>query len=101
MRFVWLFAINRTTIPQIYFCSELVCAIIDLETVSLSVMCARLGHNLFISVFLLKFKLNILGIDSVMWVCSKKCGCLLRMTYADVVHFCLLQLINADKTTIF
>ena len=46
---VWLFAINRTTIPRIYNCSELVCAIVDLGTVGLSVMCAHYGHNLFIS----------------------------------------------------
>ena len=48
-RLVWLFAINRTTIPRIYNCSELVCAIVDLGTVGLSVMCAHYGHNLFIS----------------------------------------------------
>ena len=48
-RLVWLFAINRTTIPRIYNCSELVCAIVDLDTVGLSVMCAHYGHNLFIS----------------------------------------------------
>ena len=35
---VWLFAINRTTIPRIYSCSELVCAIVDLGIVGLSVM---------------------------------------------------------------
>ena len=46
---VWLFAINRTTIPRIYNCSELVCAIVDLGIVGLSVMCAHYGHNLFIS----------------------------------------------------
>ena len=46
---VWLFSINRTTIPRIYNCSELVCAIVDLGTVGLSVMCAHSGHNLFIS----------------------------------------------------
>ena len=45
---VWLFAINRTTIPRIYSCSELVCAIVDLGIVCLSVMCAHCGHNLFI-----------------------------------------------------
>ena len=45
---VWLFAINRTTIPRIYSCSELVCAIVDLGIVGLSVMCAHCGHNLFI-----------------------------------------------------
>ena len=45
---VWLFAINRTTIPRIYSCSELVCAIVDLGIVGLSVMCAQCGHNLFI-----------------------------------------------------
>ena len=44
---VWLFAINRTTIPRIYSCSELVCAIVDLGIVGLSVMCAHCGHNLF------------------------------------------------------
>ena len=48
-RLVWLFAINRTTIPRTYNCSELVCAIVDLGTVGLSVMCAHYGHNLFIS----------------------------------------------------
>ena len=48
-RLVRLFAINWTTIPRIYFCSELVCAIVDLDTVGLLVMCARLGHNLFLS----------------------------------------------------
>ena len=47
-RMVWLFAINRTTIPRIYSCSELVCAIADLGIVGLSVMCAHCGHNLFI-----------------------------------------------------
>ena len=47
-RLVWLFAINRTTIPRIYSCSELVCAIVDLGIVGLSVMCAHCGHNLFI-----------------------------------------------------
>ena len=47
-RLVWLFAINRTTIPRIYSCSELVCAIVDLGIVGLSVMCAYCGHNLFI-----------------------------------------------------
>ena len=47
-RLVWLFAINRTTIPRIYSCSELVCAIVDLGIVGLSVMCAQCGHNLFI-----------------------------------------------------
>ena len=47
---VWLFAINRTTIPRIYSCSELVCAIVDLGIVGLSVMCAHCGHNLFICV---------------------------------------------------
>ena len=41
-RLVWLFAINRTTIPRIYNCSELVYAIVDLDTVGLSVMYARL-----------------------------------------------------------
>ena len=46
---VWLFAINRTTIPRIYNCSELVCAIVDLGKVGLSVMCTHYGHNLFIS----------------------------------------------------
>ena len=46
---VWLFAINRTTIPRIYNCSELVCAIVDLGIVGLSVMCAHCGHNLFTS----------------------------------------------------
>ena len=46
--FVWLFAINRTTIPRIYSCSELVCAIVDLGIVGLSVMCAHCGHNFFI-----------------------------------------------------
>ena len=45
---VWLFAINRTTIPRIYSCSELVCAIVDLGIVGLSVMCAHCGHTLFI-----------------------------------------------------
>ena len=45
---VWLFAINRTTIPRIYSCSELACAIVDLGIVGLSVMCAHFGHNLFI-----------------------------------------------------
>ena len=45
---VWLFAINRTTIPRIYSCSELVCAIVDLGIVGLSVMCGHCGHNLFI-----------------------------------------------------
>ena len=45
---VWLFAINRTTIPRICSCSELVCAIVDLGIVGLSVMCAQCGHNLFI-----------------------------------------------------
>ena len=45
---VWLFAINRITIPRIYSCSELVCAIVDLGIVGLSVMCAHCGHNLFI-----------------------------------------------------
>ena len=45
---VWLFAINRTTIPRIYNCSELVCAIVDLGIVGLSVMCAYYWHNLFI-----------------------------------------------------
>ena len=45
---VWLFAINRTTIPRIYSCSELVCATVDLGIVGLSVMCAYCGHNLFI-----------------------------------------------------
>ena len=48
VRLVWLFAINRTTIPRIYSCSELVCAIFDLGIVGLSVMCAHCGHNLFI-----------------------------------------------------
>ena len=48
-RLVWLFAMNRTTIPRIYFCSELVCAIVDLDTVDLLVTCAHLGHNLLIS----------------------------------------------------
>ena len=48
---VWLFAINRTTIPRIYSCSELVCAIVDLGIVGLSVMCAHCGHNLFIYLF--------------------------------------------------
>ena len=47
-RLVWFFAINRTTIPRIYNCSELVCAIVDLGIVGLSVMCAHYGHNLFI-----------------------------------------------------
>ena len=47
-RLVWLFAINRTAIPRIYSCSELVCAIVDLGIVGLSVMCAHCGHNLFI-----------------------------------------------------
>ena len=47
-RLVWLFAINRTPIPRIYSCSELVCAIVDLGIVGLSVMCAHCGHNLFI-----------------------------------------------------
>ena len=47
-RLVWLFAINRTTIPRIYSCSELVCAIVDLGIVGLSVMCAHCGHTLFI-----------------------------------------------------
>ena len=47
-RLVWLFAINRTTIPRIYNCSELVCAIVDLGIVGLSVMCAYYWHNLFI-----------------------------------------------------
>ena len=47
-RMVWLFAINRTTIPRIYSCSELVCAIVDLGIVGLTVMCAHCGHNLFI-----------------------------------------------------
>ena len=47
-RLVWLFAINRTTIPRIYSCSELVCAIVDLGIVGLSVMCAHCGHSLFI-----------------------------------------------------
>ena len=50
-RLVWLFAINRTTIPRIYSCSELVCAIVDLGIVGLSVMCAHCGHNLFIYLF--------------------------------------------------
>ena len=49
IRLVWLFAINRTTVPRIYNCGELVCAIVDLGTVGLSVMCAHYGHNLFIS----------------------------------------------------
>ena len=49
IRLVWLFSINRTTIPRIYNCSELVCAIVDLGTVGLFVMCAHYGHNLFIS----------------------------------------------------
>ena len=48
LRLVWLFAINRTAIPRIYSCSELVCAIVDLGIVGLSVMCAHCGHNLFI-----------------------------------------------------
>ena len=48
IRLVWLFAINRTTIPRIYNCSELVCAIVDLGIVGLSVMCAYYWHNLFI-----------------------------------------------------
>ena len=48
VRLVWLFAINGTTIPRIYSCSELVCAIVDLGIVGLSVMCAHCGHNLFI-----------------------------------------------------
>ena len=47
-RLVWLFAINRTTIPRICSCSELVCAIVDLGIVGLSVMCAQCGHNIFI-----------------------------------------------------
>ena len=47
-RMVWLFAINRTTIPRIYSCSELVRAIVDLGIVGLTVMCAHCGHNLFI-----------------------------------------------------
>ena len=47
-RLVWLFAINRSTIPRICSCSELVCAIVDLGIVGLSVMCAQCGHNLFI-----------------------------------------------------
>ena len=47
-RLVWLFAINRTTIPRIYNCSELVCAIVDLGIVGLSAMCAYNWHNLFI-----------------------------------------------------
>ena len=42
-RLVWLFAINRTTIPRTYNCSELVCAIVDLGIVGLSVMCAHYG----------------------------------------------------------
>ena len=46
-RLVRLFAINRTTIPRIYSCSELVCAIVDLGIVGLSVMCAHCGHNFF------------------------------------------------------
>ena len=33
-RLVWLFTINRTTIPRIYSCSELVCAIVDLGIVA-------------------------------------------------------------------
>ena len=51
LSFGWLFAINRTTIPRIYKynCSELVCAVVDLDTVGLLVMCAHYGHNLFIS----------------------------------------------------
>ena len=49
LSFCWLFAINRTTIPRIYNCSEIVCAVVDLDTVGLSVMCAHYGHNLFIS----------------------------------------------------
>ena len=81
----------RTTIPRIYFCSDLLCVIVYLDTVGLSVMCARLGHNLFF--LLLKFKLNILVIDSVMWVCFKKCCCLLRMTYADVVDFAYVRVL--------
>ena len=42
---VWLFAINLTTVPRIYSCSELVCAIVDLGVVGSSVMCAQFGHN--------------------------------------------------------
>ena len=33
LSFGWLFAINRTTVPRIYNCSELVCAVVDLDTV--------------------------------------------------------------------
>ena len=52
LSFGWLFAISRTsrtTIPRIYNCSELVCAVVDLDSVGLSVMCAHYGNNLFIS----------------------------------------------------
>ena len=91
MRLVWLFAINRTTIPRIYNCSELVCAIVDLGIVDLSVMCVHYGHNLFI--YLKKLKLNILGMDSVTWVCSKKCACLFRTICEDMVDLACVRVL--------
>ena len=51
---VWLFVINRTTIPRICFCSEPVCvlinvwSIVDLDIVGMPILCAGLGHIIYL-----------------------------------------------------